>query len=98
MLFFNADFLLLDVTPPSFGIETIGGLMTKMIPRNTRILTKVSQCSLLTKTSKAMCLSGSFQAREASQRIVMNLANLNFPAFHPLQGTSPIIVLRFYVL
>jgi heat shock protein 5 len=39
----SADIVLLDVCPLTLGIETVGGVMTKIIPRNTVVPTKKSQ-------------------------------------------------------
>lgn len=71
------DVLLLDVTPLSLGIETLGGVFTKLINRNTTIPTKKSQVRI-TYSSIVPEIQGSVRDVTASPFCELLLENFTF--------------------
>ena len=71
------DVLLLDVTPLSLGIETLGGVSTKLIEKNTTIPTKKVRFFQLRKIINQQYLLEYYRVKERWQQIIKFLGILN---------------------
>jgi molecular chaperone DnaK len=89
------DVLLLDVTPLSLGIETLGGVMTKLIQKNTTIPTKASQVfSTAEDNQSAVTIAVAQGERELVQHNKI-LGNFNLEGIAPARRGQPQIEVTF---
>jgi len=89
------DVLLLDVTPLSLGIETLGGIMTKLIMRNTTIPTKKSQVFSTAADGQTAIEVKIFQGERELVRDNKLLGNFNLVGIPPAPKGVPQIEITF---
>jgi molecular chaperone DnaK len=89
------DILLLDVTPLSLGIETIGGIMTKLIQKNTTVPTKHSQVFSTAEDNQPAVTVKAYQGeRELIQHNKL-LGEFNLEGIPPARRGQPQIEITF---
>jgi molecular chaperone HscA len=93
----NTDFLLLDVTPLSLGLETMGGLMDVLIPRNTKIPNKVSRQYTTQKDGQSSMRISVFQGERDLVKDNRKLAELNFTGIPGMPAGLPKVEVSFLI-
>ena len=91
----RTDVLLLDVTPLSLGIETMGGVMSKLINKNTTIPTKASQVFSTAEDNQPAVTVKAFQGEREFVQYNKLLGEFNLEGIAPARRGTPQIEISF---
>jgi molecular chaperone HscA len=93
----NRDFLLLDITPLSLGIETMGGLMDVLIPRNSKIPTKAGRQYTTQKDGQGSMRISVFQGERDLVKDNRKLAEFNLTNIPGMPAGMPKVDVGFLI-
>ena len=91
----RSDVLLLDVTPLSLGIETMGGVMTKMITKNTTIPTRFAQTFSTAEDNQPAVTIKVYQGERELAQGNKSLGEFNLEGIAPASRGTPQIEVSF---
>ncbi|MFQ6313527.1 molecular chaperone DnaK [Lysobacter capsici] len=89
------DVLLLDVTPLSLGIETLGGVFTKIIEKNTTVPTKASQTFSTAEDNQSAVTVHVLQGERDQARFNKSLARFDLSGIEPSPRGMPQVEVSF---
>jgi len=90
-----SDIVLLDVTPLSLGVETLGGVLTKVIDRNTTIPVKQSQTFTTAADSQTVVTIHVLQGERSMAKDDISLGQFNLTGIPPAPRGIPQIEVTF---